>query len=802
MGTARAASDPAPATPPVNVRPPRIEGTARTGQLLRAGRGTWRHDRRAAFSYQWQLCDASATTCEQIPGANDRIYAVRPTDVGQRVLVVVTATTPAGSKGASSGATPAVLAAPTGVPLATARPAVTGTIQVGSVLTADDGTWTGVSPIRFDYRWRRCTPLGGACEAVGRTSQTYRISAKDIGHTLRVLVRAGDRAGTSVALSDPTIPVPGPTPPVTRPDNTALPLISGVAAEGRALTASSGTWSGTTPLRFAFQWQRCTQDGNACSPIGQATAQAYTLVQADVGHTVRVAVTASNAAGSGSAVSGRTRVVVGPNAPVDTAVPTISGTAREGSVLTSSPGQWRGTQPIAFQVQWLRCDTGGSSCAAIPGATGDRRGLTSSDVGRTLRVRVTATNAGGSAAVLSGPSPVIARQGVSPANRAGPVLGGAPRQGSRLSLSTGAWTGTQPITFSYEWLRCDVLLAGCRPIAGSTSSTYVLTSADVGHRIVGVVTARNEAGASTARSNPTTVVFGAPVNTSLPTITGTPVQGQTLTATNGSWAGSTPAGFGYQWTRCGASGAFPTCVPIVVTSRPSYTLRPADVGHRILVQVKAFNSLGASFVDSAQTAVVTAAPSPPAPPPAARVTLRPARGVVSYGGTDLLTGTAVGVAPGTQVTVVVRPVGAPARVLRNVAAIGDQGTWSYLVRPTVTTTYQAQVGATTSAVTSIGVRPRLKLRRIAAGEAWVRVFASRSFAGRTAFVQRWDSKRHRWTVVRTVALRPTAMGWPPTDVTVAVFRPGTPPDAPVRVVLRHREAGPGYLTGISNRVRA
>jgi hypothetical protein len=781
--------------PPANRRPPRIDGIAQVGQVLQASRGTWRRDRGAVFSYQWRTCDAPGTTCADIAGATDRIYPVRPANAGQRLLVAVEATTSAGSTTASSGLTPTVRDAPEGAPRATARPTVTGKLAPGSVLTANGGTWQGTGPIRFQYRWRRCSAEGGACEELDRTGQTYTVAPRDAGHTLRVLVRAENSISRSAALSDSTGLVPGSTPPVTAPKNTSPPRISGTASQGKTLTASSGTWSGTTPMSFAFQWRRCARDGDDCSAIPNASQATYTLVAADVGRTLRVRVSARNEFGTSSVVSDRTAVVAGANAPVNTAPPTISGTAREGNVLTASPGEWRGTQPIDFRYQWLRCGAGGGGCAQLANATGKSLSLTSAEVGRTVRVRITASNGGGASVILSGPSPIIASKGTAPASTAPPVLSGSAVQGSRLNLSTGAWGGTKPLTFSYRWMRCDTNASRCGAIGGATGSTYVLTRADVGHRLVGIVTARNSAGSSSASSNATPVVVGAPVNTSPPTIAGTTVEGQVLTASPGAWTGVGPITFGYQWTRCNAEGVFSSCVPIVVTSQPVYTLRTADVGRRVFVQVSGRNAYGTSFVNSVLTGVIVAAP-------VGTVTARAGRSVVVFGARVVVTGRAVGARPGDPVTILERPLGKGVRVRVNAAVVGPAGTWSFVARPTIRTTYRAQVRGRTSGVVTVRVRTRMQLRRVRPGTASLRVVAARSLAGRTAFLQRWNARRGRWVTVRRVRLRPVRTGQPGAPVAGARFRTRTPRGTLLRVVLPNRQAGPGYLTSISNRIRS
>jgi hypothetical protein len=191
------------------------------------------------------------------------------------------------------------------------------------------------------------------------------------------------------------------------PQNTAPPSISGTAREGSILTASNGTWS-NSPTSFTYQWQRCATDGTACGDITSGTDKTYTLTTGDASHTVRVIVTAVNADGKTAATSDPTDVVASKNGPTNSVKPTVSGTAVVGEDLSSTNGSWSPT-PTSFTRQWQRCDTDGSACRNIAGATGRTYTVHTADVDHRLRVLVAAhTSGGGVAFALSNPTAVVA----------------------------------------------------------------------------------------------------------------------------------------------------------------------------------------------------------------------------------------------------------------------------------------------------------------------------------------------------------------------------------------------------------
>jgi hypothetical protein len=201
----------------------------------------------------------------------------------------------------------------------------------------------------------------------------------------------------------------------------------------------------------------------------------------------------------------------------------------------------------------------------------------------------------------------VAAPAAPPTNTGEPAISGRAEQGRTLSSSRGSWSGTQPISLAYQWVRCGA--DGGRPdggncaiVSGATSREYRLSSADVGFRMRVRVTASNAEGSRTVASNPTEPVVGPPVNTSSPTVRGTMLVGQVVTADPGSWTGRQSISFSYRWLRCNTQGG--ECVALGETSR-NYRLTTSDLNHKMRFNVTARNSVGSTTVMSAESAVVT-----------------------------------------------------------------------------------------------------------------------------------------------------------------------------------------------------
>ena len=267
------------------------------------------------------------------------------------------------------------------------------------------------------------------------------LTTADVGKVLRLAVTATNNWGSTTETSDPTaIVAPAPVAPPTKataPSISLAPSITGTARQGETLSASTGTWNGTGPITYAYQWFYCDQAGSKCAPIVGYTQATYTPVVYDVGGRNKVRVTATNSAGTAEAYSALTDVVGPPSSGSTTATgptvatsPSISGTAQQGKTLTASTGTWNGSQPMTYAYQWFYCDQTGSKCASIAGYTQATYAPVADDVGGRNKVRVTATNGAGTATAWSALTDVVVSAAApAPAPAAGGRDRAEPRHG-------------------------------------------------------------------------------------------------------------------------------------------------------------------------------------------------------------------------------------------------------------------------------------------------------------------------------------------------------------------------------------
>jgi hypothetical protein len=502
-------------------------------------------------------------------------------------------------------------------------PTMSGDPNVNQTLTGTSGTWSGTGPT-FAYQWRRCDGSGAACvDIAGATAKTYTVTAGDQGTTIRIQVTASNSAGVSTSTSSQSSLVGAPP---TAPANTGLPVISGTPTNGQTLTTSDGTWSGTTPITFSYQWRRCNASGGSCAPIAGATSKSYTLVSGDVGSTIRASVTATNAAGS-SSYSG----TVSSAAPLDywrlgdTSTTAVDATGSSNGTYVASPlegsaglvpgepdtavtlnglsqyvevpanSAWT-TTPFSFEAivrpsslpdnrtiaaaqssltgWWLNTDVNGALRFFIGDGTAWRYAAPAPPLAANTTYDIVATYDGiaarlyvNGALVSTGPNATIATN----------IDGDPLRFGSASSFIGQFWPGVLDEAAFYS-----IALT-----AAQVSAQYnaLQTGKDVVSAQTGIVAA--------AAATP-------PSNSGVPVVSGVAQAGQTLSASTGSWSGTAPLSYAYQWQRCGAS-----CVN-VGSNQATYLLASADVGSKMQVVVTASNSAGSASATSAQTGVVAA----------------------------------------------------------------------------------------------------------------------------------------------------------------------------------------------------
>ena len=151
------------------------------------------------------------------------------------------------------------------------------------------------------------------------------------------------------------------------PKNKTLPTISGTAEAGQTLTAAHGTWT-NNPTSFTYAWTRCDTAGNGCAAIAGATAKIYTATASDVGHTLRVTVTAHNASGAGHATSAPTSLVSTSGCPPGTGAIPITQLEPPARLAVS---QWSVSPSVTRRARTLNLHFQITACSGRPvqGAT-------------------------------------------------------------------------------------------------------------------------------------------------------------------------------------------------------------------------------------------------------------------------------------------------------------------------------------------------------------------------------------------------------------------------------------------------
>ena len=191
----------------------------------------------------------------------------------------------------------------------------------------------------------------------------------------------------------------------TAPVLDAAPLLTGTMTVGSVVTSDDGEWSSVPNPSFDYQPMLCASATSihSCRNRGSSDDVAsLTLTNADVGSYVRYKVTATTRAGSTVAYSAAKLVPV--TAPVMAVAPGISGTAKVGYRIAASAGTYTGNPTPGLSYTWYRCTKAATAvtavatvagCTAITGARSSVYTVVTADIGKYIRVRITATSRGG-----------------------------------------------------------------------------------------------------------------------------------------------------------------------------------------------------------------------------------------------------------------------------------------------------------------------------------------------------------------------------------------------------------------------
>ena len=534
-----------------------ITGTATQGQTLTASDTIADADGLGAITYQWWR-DGVDT------GATGSTYVLSQADVGTTLTVRAVYTDGQGTQEAVSSVATATIANINDVP--TGAVTIGGTLVQGNTLTASNTLADADGMGAITYHWWRDGVDTGA------TGNTYALTQADVGKTFTVRAVYTDGQGSTEtvdSLATSAVANANDTP-------TGSVTISGTATQGQTLTAGNSLADADGLGTITYHWWRDGADTGA-------TGGSYTLTQADVGKTITVVAVYTDGQGTVESVdSAATSAVLNINdAPTGTV--TIAGTANQGQSLTASNTLADADGMGAVTYHWWRdgVDTG---------ATGTSYGLTQDDVGKTITVSAVYTDGQGTPETVdSAATAVVTNANDAPTGSV--TITGTPTQGQTLTAGDTLADADGLGTITYHWWRNGV-------DTGTTGVSYTLTQADVGKAITVVATYTDAEGTpesvTSAATSAVANLNDAP--TGSVTISGTPTQGQTLTATNTLADLDGLGTITYQWLRDGVATG---------TTGDTYVLGQADVGTTITARAVYTDAQGTpKMVDSAASATI------------------------------------------------------------------------------------------------------------------------------------------------------------------------------------------------------
>ena len=480
----------------------------------------------ASFSYQWARQDLVTEDVTDIPGATGATYEVTSDDRDSAIRVSVSYTDDGGNNVTLTSFWVLTITPPNNLP--TGAPTISGAAQVGETLTADTsdiGDDDGLTNVAFSYQWLANDGTSDT-DIAGETDSSYTLAASDEGKTIKVRVSFTDDAAneetlTSAATSE-VVAAGAPTEPPGRPHN-----LTGAANADGTVTLSWDAPNDDSVTGYQILRRRPREgEGTLLVHVNDtgSTATEYTDndVTPDVLHAYRVkAINAVGLSRQSNFVNVTPALPAEPaqNSPA-TGRPAISGTAQVGETLTadtSGISDADGLADATFAYQWLADGTG------IAGATGDAYILTTSEMGKIIKVRVSFTDDAGNEETLTSTatgtvSPAVQPQTANSSATGVPTVTGTAQVGETLSVDTSGIAdadGLTNVSYSYRWVANDE--GTDANISSETDATYTLVAADVGDTIKVKVTFTDDAGNEEALTSGATDAVAAADPPAMPT---------------------------------------------------------------------------------------------------------------------------------------------------------------------------------------------------------------------------------------------------------------------------------------------
>ena len=478
-------------------------------------------------------------------------------------------------------------------PTNTVLPTIAGTLAVGQTVTAGSGSWDA-TPSSISYQWYRCTSaVSTSCvQITGATTTTLKLVAADGGNFLQLQVTALSAGGGTTASSPISARV------VIQPVAAVIPAITGVVQLGSTLTLTTGTWNDVITPIYSYKWQRCTSlEVSSCTDIPTATNATYTITVSEIGMYIRGVVTVVATANNLTAASTSEPTSRLHAEPTLITPPGISGLAIVDEILTATTGTYNAFPTATYTYQWQSCSTIElSSCTPISGALQATYTLLTADIGKYIRVMVTATNNLGLRGTPSPLTTVVLGTSV-PNTSTLPIISGVVMDRQVLTVTSSGWTGTPTGVLSYQWQRCSALnQAECVDLKGETKTSYTLNFKDVNNLIRVSVKSTNRVGVGTIISGNTSKIMYATQLQSTPFAIGFVQAGQKWSATPGTWVGAESPKFGYQWQNCISLEAT-SCSDIPGATQAEYTAQATDIGKYLRVKNWILEQSSAAFSD-------------------------------------------------------------------------------------------------------------------------------------------------------------------------------------------------------------